>query len=83
MFLYQWCEERRSLRCPSENKQASESKIDTKNQNSIPICYQGVLTQAERKKTEAFYASAIEGLLEKKCASPQKIATKPVTFLAC
>ncbi|QUJ02636.1 hypothetical protein KCP75_11365 [Salmonella enterica subsp. enterica] len=43
MFLYQWCEERRSLR-PSENKQASESN-DTKNQNSIPVCYCGVLTR--------------------------------------
>ncbi|ABX66223.1 hypothetical protein A676_01754 [Salmonella enterica subsp. enterica serovar Enteritidis str. 2010K-0262] len=38
MFLYQWCEERRSLRCPSENKQASESKSTRK----IKIAFQFV-----------------------------------------
>ncbi|MEY5547600.1 hypothetical protein WI902_28905, partial [Salmonella enterica subsp. enterica serovar Corvallis] len=54
MFLYQWCEERRSLRCPSENKQASESKSTRKIKIAFQFVTRGVLTQAERKKLKPF-----------------------------
>ncbi|KSB82372.1 hypothetical protein LFZ30_05350 [Salmonella enterica subsp. enterica serovar Moscow str. SA20061414] len=39
-----------------------------------------MLTQAERKKTEAFYASAIEGLLEKKMCFTSKNCYKTGNF---